>query len=752
MTAETGRSGAPAGSAATVSTIATIGRRPKRVALVGNPNVGKSSLFNALTGLQQKVSNYPGTTVERIVGKLHVPGGSMEVVDLPGSYSLLPRSPDEAVVRDELLGRVRGDPRPDVVVIVLDATNLERNLFLATQVLDLGLPAVVALNQCDLALARGIRVDPERLSEALGVQVVPTCGRTRQGRDALASAIAAGGRRGNPFPIVWPRAVSEAAAELRPRLVDLEGQGAPAPSVETLLTSEAAAAEACEFLERAGRLDDATALRAARERVCGMRVDTAAGAATARYDAIERLLPGVVQEPRRGADWQRALDGFLTHPFLGSVSLVVVFAAVFLAIFTGCEPLIGLVEDAIGAAGGWVEGVAGGGLLGDFLRNGVVMGFGNFLVFIPQIAVFFLLIEVLDDTGYLARAAYLLDRVMGKAGLPGRAFLPLLSGFACAIPGILATKTISDVRDRMVTMFVLPLMSCSARLPVYLLVISAVFAGAAWWVAPLVIVSMYLLGIAVALAAASVLRRTVFRGGRTPLLLELPPYRRPSTRTVARNVARRTWAFVSGAGPIIFALTLGLWALMAFPRDVPLSRDYAAEVASLEERIPAAATPGETDAIYERIAALEREEVAERQAGTYLGRMGKAIEPAIEPLGFDWKMGMGILASFAAREVFVPTLGVIYAVGDEADEESETLREHMRSDRWPGTGRPVYTPLAAVSLLVFYVLALQCMSTLAVLRRETGSWKGPLLLFAGLSALAYLASLVVYQAGSALGF
>jgi len=750
VTAEVGR---PASS---VTTIATIGRRPRRVALVGNPNVGKSSLFNALTGLQQKVSNYPGTTVERIVGKLQVPGGAMEVVDLPGSYSLLPRSPDEAVVRDELLGRVAGDPRPDVVVIVLDATNLERNLFLATQVLDLGLAVVVALNQCDLALARGLRVDPERLSEALGVPVVPTCGRTRQGRDALASAIASGGRRGKPFPIVWPRAVTEAADELRARLSDLAGPGAVVPSVETALGSEAAATEVLDALARAGRGDDAEALRAARGRLGAMGADTASGAAAARYDAIERLLPGVVEDPRRGGDWQRALDSFLTHPVLGSLTLLLVFAGVFSAIFTGCEPLIGLVEGVIDFVGGRAEALGGDGLLGDFLRNGVVMGFGNFLVFIPQIAVFFVLIEVLDDTGYLARAAYLLDRVMGKAGLPGRAFLPLLSGFACAIPGIMATKTISDVRDRMVTMFVLPLMSCSARLPVYLLVISAVFAGAAWWVAPAVIVSMYLLGIGVALAAASVLRRTVFRGGRTPLLLELPPYRRPSVRTVSRNVARRTWAFVSGAGPIIFVLTIGLWGLMAFPRDVPLSRDYDAMIAAA--RADAAGMGDgrgsaiDAEILTDRIASLERERVAERQAGSYLGRMGKAIEPAIEPLGFDWKMGVGILASFAAREVFVPTLGVIYAVGDDADEESETLREHMRRDRWPGTGRPVYTPLAAISLLVFYVLALQCMSTLAVLRRETGSWKGPLLLFGGLTVLAYLASLVVYQAGSALGF
>lgn len=729
-------------------TIATIGRRPRRVALVGNPNVGKSSLFNALTGLQQKVSNYPGTTVDRIVGRLDVPGGATEVVDLPGSYSLLPRSPDEAVVRDELLGRVAGDARPDVVVVVLDSTNLERNLYLATQVLDLGIPAVVALNQCDLALTRGIRVDPERLAEGLGVPVVPTCGRTRQGRDALLSAILAGGRRAKPLPLVWPGVVREEAEALRTPLADLAGAGRAFPCVEAVLTSEAAAAEAATALAASSRTDVAGRLRAARERLRAAGVDTAAGAAAARYDAIERFVPCVVQDPRPGADWQRAIDAFLTHPLSGSLALVALFAGVFLAIFSGCEPLIGFVEDAIDGLKGATSGVTG--IAGEFLRDGVITGLGNFVVFVPQIAVFFLLVEILDDSGYLARAAYLLDRVMGKAGLPGRAFLPLLSGFACAIPGIMATKTISDFRDRLVTMAVMPLMSCAARLPVYVLVISVVFAGSAFWVQPLLVVALYLLGIVIALAAAGALRRTVLRGGRTPLLLELPPYRRPSVRTVSRNVARRTWAFVAGAGPTIFVLSLGLWALLAFPRDVALSRDFDAEIAAVEAR--AEGLPAERrGALDEEIASLRSRAASERQAGSYLGRMGKAIEPAIEPLGFDWKMGMGILASFAAREVFVPTLGVIYAAGDDADEESESLRESMRNDRWPGSGLPVYTPVASVSLLVFYVLALQCMSTLAVLRRETGGWKWPLALFTGFTALAYLASLTVFQVGTALG-
>ena len=705
-----------------------IHRRPRRVALAGNPNVGKSSLYNALTGLRQKVTNYPGTTVEKIVGRLSWAGSVAELVDLPGTYSLLPRSPDEAVARDEILGRIPGESPPDVVVVVVDASNLERNLFLATQVIESGRSVVIALNQVDLALERGVCVDADALSRALHVPVVVTSGRTGQGRDALADAIMKGGGRGRPLDLELPPEVVAAARELAPDLGAAVGSGPrAAAALAEILCSEAAAQDLVDRLQGSGAHDLAERVWAQRTRLGAAGIDVATAAANARYAAIDRLMANVVTRSGESGGWRWRLDRALLHPVTGSVVLVAILGVIFAAVFSWS----GYLMDAVGSGVEWIGSnaaeVAGGGLLGEFVENGLGAGCGAFLVFVPQIAILFLLLETLDDTGYLARATFLLDRVMGKAGLPGRAFVPLLSGFACAIPGIMATRTISNVRDRMVTMAVLPLMQCQARLPVYLVILGALFSAYAWWVGTLVVVSMYVLGIAVALLFAGVLRRTILRGGRTPLMLELPPYRLPKVAGVVRNTSRRTWTFIAGAGPIILVLTMVLWALATFPRE------GVTESAAVEAS--AADTSGGTSQL----------------AHSYLGRAGRWMEPAIAPLGFDWKMGVGIVASFAAREMFVPTLGVIYAVGEDADEESEGLRQSIRDDRRPDGSR-VFTPLVGVSLLVFYALALQCMSTVAILKRETNSWRWPVGLFLTFLAVAYLASLVTYQVGTALGF
>jgi ferrous iron transport protein B len=389
----------------------------------------------------------------------------------------------------------------------------------------------------------------------------------------------------------------------------------------------------------------------------------------------------------------------------------------------------------------------GAGLLADFVEKGLVAGFGAFLVFVPQIWLLFLLIEALDDTGYLARAAFLLDRIMGSVGLPGRAFLPLLSGFACAIPAILATRTIENKTDRFVTILVTPLMSCQARLPVYSVIVSALFMGFAWWVPAVVVASMYVLGIVIAFAGAKILRRTLQGGPRSPLLLELPPYRMPSVRTVLRNTGRRTWSFVSGAGPIIFGLTVVLWFGMTFPRDVDFTQDYDGQIARAEQVL--LGTP-EDETVQAELKSLRDGRESERLSHTFMGAAAQLVEPVFEPLGFDWKIDVAILGSFAAREVFVPTLGVIYSVG-EAEADDAGLLDRIRGDTWPD-GRPVFTPLVGISLLVFYVIALQCMSTLAVIKREMNSWKWAAACFFTLTALAYLASLAVFQVGSLLGF
>ncbi|MCG3136006.1 MAG: Fe(2+) transporter FeoB [Planctomycetes bacterium] len=732
------------GTRSSLVSLGSVARRPQRVALAGNPNVGKSSLFNALTGMRQKVSNYPGTTVERRTGTMEAPGGAIQVVDLPGTYSLLPRSPDEQVVRDELSGRGPDGAAPDVVAIVVDATNVERNLFLALQIFETGIPCVVALNQCDLAAERGVLPDVAKLEAALGVPVVPTCGRTGQGRDELAAAVAGRARRGIVPDIAPLRAMEEAAAWCA-----AHGDGPcegdvpfrrGAAAVARAMLSGADAAELAAALRASGKSDAAAAFDAARARLAEAGEDVVSGAAAARYAAIESLLAGASADgPSRNpskSSARRAADRVLLHPVLGFAAMLAIFAAVFWAIFQGCEPLTGLVEDAMGALGDAAASLAGGDrpLLASFLKDGVVGGIGGFVVFAPQIAVFFLFLELLDDSGYLARAAFLLDKLMGRFGLPGRAFLPLLSGFACAIPGIMAARTISNWKDRLVTMAVLPLMSCSARMPVYLLLVATVWSGAAGWVKPVVVMSMFGVGIAAAILCAAVLRRTVLRGGRTPLMLELPPYRMPMVRAVLRNMARRTWSFVAGAGPIIFVLTIGLWFLLNFPRGVP----HAEET---ERRAAAAEASGDAEAAGD----LLRQAAGERREASWLGRAGKVIEPALQPAGFDWKMGVAILASFAAREVFVPTLGVIYAAGEVVDEEETgTLRERMQADR-RADGTPVYSPATALALMVFYVIALQCMSTLAALRRETGGWRWPLALFAAYTVAAYVAAVAVHQ-------
>jgi ferrous iron transport protein B len=724
--------------------------RLRRVALAGNPNVGKSSLFNRLTGLHQKVTNYPGVTVERKAGTAATPAGPVEILDLPGSYSLSPHTLDEEVVRDEILGR-RGEPRPDMVVLVLDATNLARNLFLTLQVLGTGIPAAVALNCVDAAAAEGIEVDAAALSRLLGVPVVPTVGRTGEGVEALRRAIAEGGRPGTPHEPRWRPEVEAAAAMLAGPLAGaLGGRDEARRRLPEVLGSEALFGEMC------AALPPDLAERARRERASlpARGIDAATATAEARYALVDSLVAECVRAPLARLSWRERLDRLFTHRLWGTLALLAVFTLLFQAVFSWSGPLMDGVDWLFGALGRLLAAELSPGLPREFLVDGLLPGFSGVLVFVPQIAVMFLLIEVLDDSGYLARAAFLLDRLMGKAGLPGRAFLPLVSSFACAIPGVMATRTIKDPRDRLATIFAAPFMSCSARLPVYALVIGALFSGGTVLgflsTGAAIMIAMYLLGIAAGLLTAGLLRRTVLRGGRSPLLLELPGYRWPAPRSVALEVGRRTWLFVSRAGPVILGLSVVLWFLAAFPREAAWERDYAGMEAAVRAEAAAAPEEGRAAVLASGMAGVDRLRNSERLSKSYAGRLGRLMEPVLLPLGFDWKMGIGIVASFAAREVFVSTLGVVYAAGDEGSGNS--LREAIRADVDPATGRPVFRPLVGISLLVFFVLAMQCMSTLAVVRRETGSWKWPLLMLAWMTGLAYAASLLVYQAGSALGF
>lgn len=696
-------------------------------ALAGNPNSGKTSVFNALTGLRRKVGNYPGVTVERVEGNLLMPDGSTaRLVDLPGCYSLFPRSEDERVARNVLLGMDKKIPRPDAVIAVVDASNLERNLYLATQLLEIGMPVVIALNMVDVTERRGQPVDAAQLEAELGVPVVPVVGRSGKNVDALKHALdrAAAPGRAWSMPLEGELALESitkavAAAEIVP-LNASEGEA-------LRLMTQARADD--PFFELGGEALRA-AVDAARQSLADAGIDREALEAECRYGLCREVAARVRPDERQGATRSERLDRVLTHRVLGPVIFLLIMGTLFQAVYTWAEPFMGWIEALTAWLGGVVTQMMGPGMLTDLMVDGVVAGVGNVLIFLPQICLLFLFLTVLEDLGYLARAAFLVDRVMRSVGLSGKAFVPLMSSFACAVPGIMSARTIENRRDRMVTILVAPLMSCSARLPVYALLIGAFIPSGYQGVA---LLSMYALSVFMALFVALILRKTLFRGESSTFLLELPAYRMPGLAQVLRTVGSRGWVFVRQAGTIILAISIVLWFLAYFPRD-----------ASLEARAA------------ERVAAGESaEDAANWQSSEQLrysvaGRMGHAIEPLIAPLGFDWKTGIGLIASFAAREVMVSTLAIVYGVG-EADEESVGLREKLKRDRRPD-GTPVFTVLSSISLMVFFVLACQCMSTLAIVRRETNSWRWPLFMFAYMTVLAWVGSLIVYQGGMLLGF
>jgi ferrous iron transport protein B len=711
------------------------------VALAGNPNAGKTSIFNALTGLRQKVANYPGVTVERKEGlwTLDAELPPARLVDLPGLYSLDAASIDEEIARDIITGRMAEVPAPDVVVAVVDATNLERNLYLVTQLLEAGRPVVVALSMVDLAERSKLEVDADKLGESLGVPVVPVTAKTRRGLDELARAVleAVGSR---PPCALW-RLSPKAEAEVR----RLYAAGAPSREgalrdlYSDELPSDAVLREAVEE---------------ARARLSSSDPQWWQEPLTARYRWIEEVTAVAV----RGAKHSRPssterIDRFVTHRLFGPVLLLLVMAVVFQAIFSWATLPMDLIDRAFGALGEAARANMPAGLLTDLVVDGVIAGVGGVLVFLPQILLLFFFIALLEDSGYMSRAAFLVDRLMRGVGLHGKAFMPLLSSFACAIPGIMATRTIENPKDRLATILIAPFMSCSARLPVYTLMIAAFFTDVKLLgfvpVGVLLMLSMYLLGIVVAIVVAWVLKHTILKAPPPPLVLELPPYRVPSLVNVLYTMRTRSWLFVKRAGTVILTISILLWALMTFPRSqarpVPDAREGAAVQAMRETGLEAKGEPAPLTAKTEGDTAesLQLEQ-------SYAGRLGRVLEPLIAPLGFDWKMGIGLVSSFAARETIVSTLSIVYNVGKDADAESPSLIEAVRNAKRPD-GSPAWTPLVAVSMMVFFVLACQCMSTVAVVRRETNSWRWPLFMVAYMLVIAYVASFVTYQGGKLLG-
>lgn len=651
--------------------------RPFTVALVGNPNAGKTTLFNILTGLRAKTANFPGTTVERKTGSLFLGAQQVAIIDLPGLYSLDNGSPEEKIASDVLRGGFMGNSSPDAALVVADATNLERNLFLVSQVLELQCPAIVALNMMDMAQRDGIQIDVAQLQEELGCVVVPISARDGAGICELK----------NQIRKLAGIVSAEAVGHFKPACAGCSG---------------------CAF--------------------------------QARYDWTEKICAKVADKRtvRRSA-WTDKLDSIFTHPAAGVAVFLAVMLSLFALIFWVAKIPMDLIDHLFATLGSLVAAKVPAGDLQSLLVNGVIGGVGGILVFLPQICILFLALSLLEDTGYLARAAFVMDKIMRRFGLPGKAFVPMLSAHACAIPAIMSARVIENPRDRLVTILITPLMTCSARIPVYAMMTALIFPNSPWKAA-LIFTGAYATGVVAALGAALIFRRTILPGGSKPLMIELPQYRIPGLRTAFLHTFDRAKVFVKQAGTIILAFSLLLWALSYYPKSAPPPSAVAMnqQAARLEKA-------GDAQKAVELRASADRLTQQNSLQNSYAGKLGRVIEPAIRPLGYDWQIGIGIVSSFAAREVIVSTLAIVYGVGENGAEKNrislyDSLRHATRSD-----GTPIFNTATCMSLLVFYILAAQCLSTTAIIRRETNSWKWPLFQFTYMTGLAYVAAFLTYQ-------
>lgn len=701
--------------------------REKSYAVVGNPNCGKTTLFNALTGLRQKVANYPGVTVEKKSGQfIGQHGEKITLLDLPGSYSLGAHAPDERITRDVLLDLRQDTPRPERILCVVDASHLERNLYFITQVLELGLPTIVALNMIDVAKAQGTPVSAERLSEELGVPVIPVQATRRETllplRLALSRAEIARSAWTPEFPAAWTRAADKVAA-CWPGQVRDDGRGPRDPQARMKASILLAASET-ETASLANELGAGPALSATigqRPTLDRELPEWRETVVAQRYDQIGKLCHAAQGGMTAMSDkLTQRLDDLLTHKAWGWLVFLGMMVLMFVSIFTIASYPMDWIEAGFGQLSGAVQEAMPPGDLRDLLTDGVIAGVGGVVVFLPQILVLFFFIGLLEDTGYMARAAFLMDRVMSRVGLHGKSFIPLLSSYACAIPGIMSTRTIENPKDRLVTILVAPLMSCSARLPVYALMIAALLPSESVWGKGAVMMGLYLLGTAAALFFAWLFKKTILRSESPIFLMELPPYRIPSLRQIASQMFQRAGLFLKRAGTVILGIAIILWFLATFPKME--TREGAPEPTKTEQ--------------------LQH---------SFAGRIGQAIEPVLAPLGMDWKIGIGLVAAQAAREVFVGTMSIVYNVEGGEDQEDGALVKTLRDQKRPD-GTDVFTPLTCLSILVFFVLSMQCVSTLAVVRRETNSLRWPLFQFCYMTGAAWIASFLIYQGGRLLGF
>lgn len=696
-----------------------------KVALVGNPNTGKSTLFNRLTGLNQKIGNFPGITVDKKTGFTKLASGrEAEIIDLPGTYSLYPKSSDESIVF-QVLADKNNSSHPDVIVLIADASNLKRNMLLYSQVADLGIPMILALNMIDLSTKQGIEINLDKLAEKLGIQVVSISARNNIGIDKLKQAIANTNKIATQFQDVdvnflAPEAINAIKSKLNSNNDYYALQVLHQHEHLTFFSDQEQ--EEIEKIEQSHHFESSK---------------IQAAETIARYKHLSTVLADVVVDTatEKKFSFSDKLDAILTHKIWGFAIFLLILFVIFNAIFAWSSYPMDWIESGFGFITSIGHEYLPAGMLTDLLLDGVIAGLGGIFVFIPQIAILFAFISILEDTGYMARVTFMMDKIMSKVGLNGKSVVPMIGGLACAVPSIMAARNIENWKDRMITIMVTPLVSCSARLPVYILIISLIIPSKTvlgiFNLQGLALMVMYLVGIFAAVLVAWVMKFIIKTKERSYFIMELPVYRMPRWKNVFYTMYEKSKTFVFEAGKVIIAISIILWVMASFGpgnRFENIDKKYESALAD---------TTKNTDHINTLIA-------TEKLENSYVGILGHWIEPAIRPLGYDWKIGIGLITSFAAREAFVGTMATIYSV-DGGDEDTSTIRERMSASKNSRTGLPVYTFATGISLMLFYAFAMQCMSTVAIVYRETKGWKWPVIQLAYMTAMAYVAALVAYQ-------
>lgn len=682
------------------------------VVLAGNPNSGKTTVFNALTQLRQKVGNYPGVTVEKKIGRMKTNEDiQINILDLPGTYSLDVQSPDEKVARDVLLGKIKDVSPPDLVVCVLDATNLERNFYLLTQIQDLELPLIIVLNMMDEVRAQGKTIDVDLLSQRLGVPIIETVAIRGKGIDVLKEQII------NELPPaatrLW-RLPQQMETRIEP-LVNLLCQEENTNTAKSFAQAVILISKGEKVLNNVlkGRYKIIECIREIQSDLTEWGINWRSVAIESRYEWIQKILKDVIGQRSGQKVMSRTerIDAVVTHKVWGWVIFSGLMTFMFYSIFMLASYPMNWIDVAITTISQGAKDLLPAGDLRDLITDGIIAGVGGVVIFLPQILILFFFIGLLQDTGYMARAAFIMDRLMSKVGLHGKSFIPLLSSFACAIPGVMAARSIESPKDRLTTILVAPLMTCSARLPVYMIIIALLIPQELVWQKTGIMLGLYLTGIISALGMAWVFKKTLLRSQTPVFIMELPPYRRPLFKDILLHMWERAGLFLKRAGTVIFALSIILWGLMTYPKY-----DHVVPSEALKH--------------------------------SFAGQAGVLLEPVIKPLGYDWRIGIGLIGSFAAREVFVSTMNIVFNIEGK---QSQSLKEAFQNAHWPD-GRPLFTPLVCVSLMAFYVFAMQCLSTVAVVRRETNSWRWPIFQIMYMTILAYAAAFIIYQGGRWLGW